>query len=372
MKVIVISSAPFVAFGNSFQAYSPYIKEMEIWARHSGQIAFACPFLHHDDGTLLTDVSFPVARVFRLRGFDVKSIAGILKAIFFLPFNIFQLFRAMAWADHIHLRCPGNLSLLGCIVQIFFPKKPKTAKYAGNWDPNSPQPLSYRLQKKILNSQTLTKNIKVLVYGRWEGASKNIVPFFTATYRESEKLPVVQKDVSGKLQFLFVGTLSSGKRPLYALRLIAELRDAGFDAAIDFYGSGAEHSSLESEIAGLGLSQQAILRGNRHSDEIRKAYRESHFLILPSKSEGWPKVVAEAMFWGCVPIASAVSCVPFMLGFGERGIILEMSVEDDVLKIRSVLENPAAYADKVAKSVAWSRQFTLDLFENQIKEMLRS
>jgi hypothetical protein len=26
---------------------------------------------------------------------------------------------------------------LGCIVSDFFPNKPKTAKYAGNWDPKS-------------------------------------------------------------------------------------------------------------------------------------------------------------------------------------------------------------------------------------------
>ena len=82
--------------------------------------------------------------------------------------------------------------MLGCFIQILFPNKPKTAKYAGNWDPKSSQPTSYRIQKWILNNTILTKNMQALVYGEWEGNSKNIKPFFTATYQEKEKVEAMQ------------------------------------------------------------------------------------------------------------------------------------------------------------------------------------
>src|SRR5690606_34200508 len=49
---------------------------------------------------------------------------------------------------------------------------------------------------------------------------------------------------------------------------------------------------------------------------------DSHFLILASKSEGWPKAVAEAMFFGCILIVTPVSCVPWMLNYGSRGILI--------------------------------------------------
>lgn len=76
--------------------------------------------------------------------------------------------------------------MLGCLVQIFFPKKIKTAKYAGNWDPEAKQPLSYRIQRWVLSNTFLTRNIQVLVYGEWKQQTKNIKPFFTATYSKSE------------------------------------------------------------------------------------------------------------------------------------------------------------------------------------------
>jgi len=53
----------------------------------------------------------------------------------------------MKSANHIHLRCPGNIGLLACLIQILFPNTPKTSKYAGNWDPNAKQPFTYKIQK---------------------------------------------------------------------------------------------------------------------------------------------------------------------------------------------------------------------------------
>ena len=70
------------------------------------------------------------------------------------------------------------MGLIGAIVNILFPNKQKTAKYAGNWDPKSKQPWSYRLQKWILSNTFLTKNMQVLVYGEWPNQTKNIKPFF--------------------------------------------------------------------------------------------------------------------------------------------------------------------------------------------------
>jgi glycosyltransferase involved in cell wall biosynthesis len=95
-------------------------------------------------------------------------------------------------------------------------------------------------------------------------------------------------------------------------------------------------------------------------------------VVLPSESEGWPKVIAEGMFWGCLPIATRVSCLPNMLDNGNRGLLLDMNFDKDVHQILTLLENLEAYADKVQKSILWSRKYTLDLFENEIKALIHS
>jgi len=283
-----------------------------------------------------------------------------------------KIYSAMKAADHIHLRCPGNIGLLGCLIQILFPSKPKTAKYAGNWDPKAKQPFTYRLQKWILSNTFLTRNMQVLVYGKWENSSKNSKPFFTASYFEKDKIEVKPRTFVDKIAFLFVGTLSNGKQPLYAIQLVEQLQKDGNAVELILYGEGSERTMLEQYISDNELQEYIFLKGNQNQEIIREGYLEHHFLILPSLSEGWPKVVAEAMFWGCMPIASKVSCVPNMLDNGDRGILLDLILQNDVQKIQAILDNTVLYQDKVSKAINWSRKYTMDVFESEIKLLLQS
>jgi hypothetical protein len=49
-----------------------------------------------------------------------------------------HIFVAKKNADHIHLRCPGNIGLLG-FINIFSFKKAKP-QICWNWDPKAKQP----------------------------------------------------------------------------------------------------------------------------------------------------------------------------------------------------------------------------------------
>lgn len=371
MRLAVISSAPLVEKNATLFAYSPYVKELDVWTKHSHEIAFMCPLWRNDKGLLISEITFPVAKHFRAREFNIKSVKNLIFAVRYSFLNFYNIYRAMRWAEHIHLRCPGNVGLMGCLVQILFPGKPKTAKYAGNWDPKSKQPWSYNLQKWILNNTFLTHNMTVLVYGSWSGASKNIKPFFTASYSDAQKELVPPRTILNQpIRFMFVGTLSPGKRPLYAIELVNNLIKKGIDATLDIYGQGSEHSTLSDYIEKHQLEQRVRLLGNHPSEVITDAYKRNHFLILPSKSEGWPKVVAEAMFWGCVPLSTSISCVPEMLGNGSRGILLDVMVDEDSRKLTELLADEQKYNQMTTEAVAWSRQFTTDVFEHEIANLL--
>lgn len=370
MRLLVVSAAPLIPSNNGWKAYGPYVKEMAIWAKHTDTIQFCCPVWETDRGLLVAQIPFETASPVVLKEFNVTSIKEVLRAIIAGLLNLWLIVSAMRNADHIHLRCPGNIGLLGCVAQIFFPNTPKTAKYAGNWDPKAKQPLSYRIQKWILSNTFLTRNIQVLVYGEWEGSSANIKPFFTASYCESDKQAIPSKHLQGKIQMLFVGTLSEGKRPMYAVRLVEQLLHLGYPVRLDLYGEGSERNVLTDYVQDKGLQDSIVLHGNQTADTIRKAYQESHFLLLPSKSEGWPKVVAEAMFWGCVPLATSISCVPSMLCHGERGLLLSTDLMQDTELVATLLANETAYLTMAEKALSWSRYYTLDVFEMEIQQLL--
>ncbi|WP_136669298.1 glycosyltransferase [Flavobacterium sp. H122] len=372
MKFLIVTNAPIIQKHNENFAYSPYVNEMIIWAKHIEKIAFCCPRWKNEKGLLISKIPFQVNNFFWLSDFDIKSFKSIIKAIVGIPVNFLIIFRAMLWADHIHLRCPGNIGLLACFVQILFPFKKKTAKYAGNWDPKAKQPWTYRLQKWILSNTFLTRNMQVLVYGEWPCQTKNIKPFFTASYSIKDlKETVQERKLDSKINFLFVGTLSPGKRPIYAIKLIQKLKNEGFDIHLSVLGDGKEKGKIVRYIEENNLKESITLHGNKTSEEVKIWYLKSDFLILPSKSEGWPKVVAEAMFWGCVPLATSISCVPYMLDYGKRGGLLRLELDNDVKMILELMKNHEKYDEMSKNALGWSRKYTTEYFESEIVNLVR-
>ena len=372
MKFAIITHAFHKEKGNKIFAYEPYVKEMNIWGKYVNEFRILAP-ISVEDVTNIEKFYFHSKIVInKIPAFNFLNLKNIIKGLFVIPIIIFKMFKVMFWAEHIHLRCPGNIGLLGCFVQIFFPFKPKTVKYAGNWDPKSKQPISYRIQKWILSNTFLTKNCKVLVYGEWKNQSKNIVPFFTASYTRKEIEEIPKKDLSGTIKFIFVGAFSKGKQPLLCVKTIQSLYNKGYNVSLNMFGNGLEFSKVENYIKLNKLNEIVKLNGNQPKDVIKAAYQYSHFLLFISKSEGWPKVVAESMFWKCLPISTDVSCVKAMLAHGERGSVLNSNSKIDIIEkeIISYIKNKELYQKKVLEAQKWSHNFTLDSFEEAIKRTL--
>ncbi len=370
MKFVIISHVEHSQEEGMIYGYGPYVKEMNLWLNYVDEVRIVAPIRKGEPDPI--DLAYQHDNIIfdAVPSFNLLTFGSKLKTLFTLPFIFIRIFWAMAWAEHIHLRCPGNMGLLGAVAQLFFPWKMKTVKYAGNWDPNSQQPFTYRLQKKIISNPQISKNMKVLVYGKWPKQSENIVEFFTATYHEDEKEEVKSRDLEGKINLLFVGALSPGKRPLIAVQAVHELRNNNINAYLDLMGEGNQRAILEAYIKENNLTEYVTLHGNQNSDFVKEKFKTSHFLVLMSKSEGWPKVVAEAMFWGCVPITTNVSCVNYMIGEGSRGALVEPNAKAVSHAIQAYVKKPENFQHTSIDAMTWSRQFTLESFEKAIKGLL--
>lgn len=371
MKFGILTHTTHKVKDENIYAYEPYIREMNLWIKHVDKVKVLAPCT--ETKLLPIDAAYTKENIVlkKVPAFNIISVKNAVSTIFKIPFIIVSIFNVCFWADHIHIRCPGNIGLLASFVQIFFPRKKKTVKYAGNWDPNSKQPFSYRLQKRILSNTFLTRNCKVLVYGDWKHQTKNIVPFFTASYLNAEIVKTTPKELIPPFQVVYVGTLSENKRPFLTIRSIHQLMMAGHNVELNMYGEGPERDRIEAYITENELHNHIFLHGNQPKDIIKKAYIDAHFIVFISKSEGWPKVVAEAMFWGCLPIVSKVSCVPYMINEDKRGTLVNDTVEDIMKAFNMYINNKTMYNQSISEAKKWSRQFTLDKFEMEISNLLK-
>lgn len=370
MKIAVITHVAHLKRGNHYYAYSPYVTEMNLWLSNADEVQLIAPLSNNSVSSIHASYNHQLIHLKEIPNFNWLNWNTKITSIQPIITTVINLYKAMRWADHIHVRCPGNVGLLGTIVQIAFPQKRKTVKYAGNWDPNSKQPWSYRLQQWILSNTLLSKNIQVLVYGNWPRQSKNIVPFYTASYHASAITPIAPLSLNFPLQFIYAGTLTANKRVLLSLQVVEQLKKKGHRVQFHIYGDGPERSTLENFILDTNLQDCVQLYGNVTKETLLTAYQKSHFLLFFSQSEGWPKTVAEAMFWGCLPITTPVSCVPMMLDKGHRGSLVLPDVTTIVASIESYLTNETLYQQKVKAASQWSQQFTLEKMETEIQKLL--
>ncbi|WP_308992636.1 glycosyltransferase family 4 protein [Mariniflexile litorale] len=370
MIFAIITHVPHCTSKSEYFAYAPYVREMNLWLKYIDKTIIVAPKTKEKPSTidmayLHNNIQFSTISSIQFTSFK-NSFLSVIK----IPIIVWAIFKACKKADHIHLRCPGNIGMLGCFVQILFPKKSKTAKYAGNWDPKAKQPLSYKIQKWILSNTFLTKNMQVLVYGNWKNQTKNIKPFFTASYSNYEIEIPIERDYSNELKFVYIGALVEGKRPLLAIQIVEALVKEGKQAHLNMYGDGILKEQLQQYVCSNHLEKFIKLHGNQEKTILIEALKNAHFLVLLSKSEGWPKAIAEAMFFGTIPISTSVSCIPFMLKEGERGIIIKPELASALNHINKAINNTASLKRMSKLASNWSQHYTLEVFEEEIYKLL--
>ncbi len=85
-------------------------------------------------------------------------------------------------------------------------------------------------------------------------------------------------------------------------------------------GGGEEHEALTRQSRGLGLDDRVRITG--WTDQVRDFLSRGDIFVLPSRSEGFPLAIVEAMLAGLPVVASGVGGVPEAVRDGETGLLV--------------------------------------------------
>jgi glycosyltransferase involved in cell wall biosynthesis len=120
----------------------------------------------------------------------------------------------------------------------------------------------------------------------------------------------------------------------------------------------------------LGISEQVCFHGYLPRSELDSFYARAHFLLLPSRSEGWPKVLSEAMAYGVVPLVSDVSSIPQNLAEIGCGVALPGTATGlYVAEILDYLMRPERWSSESQNGRQASRRFTYEAFGANLNRM---
>jgi len=114
---------------------------------------------------------------------------------------------------------------------------------------------------------------------------------------------------------LFVGSLSPVKGVDILLKAFDHVRRKRERMPLlTLLGSGPMRWTIERQLADAGLRDAVKLPGHRERNEVALWMNAANLLVLPSRNEGCPNVVLEALSCGTPVVASRVGAVPDLLG----------------------------------------------------------
>jgi glycosyltransferase involved in cell wall biosynthesis len=120
---------------------------------------------------------------------------------------------------------------------------------------------------------------------------------------------------SDAFHLVMVGSLAQlYKGPDVAIRALALCVRAGWNMFLTIVGDGKFRSSLEQQAEQLGLSERVVFRGQLPQGEAVHAELDgADLFVMPSRTEGLPRSLIEAMARGLPCIGSTVGGIPELL-----------------------------------------------------------
>ena len=280
--------------------------------------------------------------------------------------------KALAQSDYFQFRAPTGIGVFVIPYLVFFSQKKGWFKYAGNWKQEQ-APLAYSFQRWLLKKQKR----KVTINGSWAGQPKQCLTFENPCLTLEEvaigKTLAASKnlDVSA-VRFCFVGRLEEAKGLGLLITAFKGLtpEEKARIQEITIVGDGKAKQHYINSTIDSGLP--FVFSGFLARKEVHEIYKKSHAILLPSASEGFPKVIAEAMNYGCLPLVSNVSSIGHYVQNEYNGFLLDtITVESILNTIRKLLGIDAkVFNAMLHNQTTTENKFTYTYYNKRITDAL--
>jgi len=364
--LVVSDTALFEKEGKTY-GFGPVVKELEAMLDLFKQITwigFKRQDQHSNDSFLpVPSEKIEVVFLDPVGGTTVRDKLSVVKKY---PFMWNVIDSEIKKHTYIHCRAPSNPAFIAMQLSKKYPKKQFWFKYAGTWVEGAPW--FYSLQRRLLKKTSA--NCIVTVNGDWKQQSSRILSFenpcLTKKDRETGKENVKNRQYAQSKKYCFVGGLNENKGILLLLQALEKIESDLF-SELHIVGDGPLMELVRSKT--LELNHKIVLHGALTRKQVFAVYKECHFIILPSKSEGFPKVIGEAMNFGCIPIVSNISCINQYVVDETNGFLIEPSTVKTIKKAiqRSCLVSEEKFNDIISLNFNLAEKFTYSHYMERIQ-----
>lgn len=185
---------------------------------------------------------------------------------------------------------------------------------------------------------------------------------------------VVHPDGAGRFSVLYTGRLAFEKDLHLLIEAFARVADEFPDWDVRLIGNGPEEAALVQQVERLGLADRVVFAGALASLEaVFEAYLKAHLFVLPSRAEGCPLSLREAMAHG-LPVIGFESCsgTNDIIVHGTNGLLAQSDDKVAGLEhaLRALMSNADARKTMGRQGMADVCQYAADVIHAQWERLL--
>jgi glycosyltransferase involved in cell wall biosynthesis len=174
----------------------------------------------------------------------------------------------------------------------------------------------------------------------------------------------VKKNTSNKL--LYIGIIDNNKNLFYTFNILKRLIEKNYNYTIDVLGGFSNDvikNIILKQVENLGIQKNVNFRGWVNKLEVIHYLKNNDILVVSSKHESLPMVIAESMASSKVVVCSDVGGIPEMILDTKTGFLHQLSNPESIYQILTLLYNNNKLINEIGMN---AKEYALNNFHCSI------
>ena len=298
-----------------------------------------------------------------------------LRFPFWLMRNFPRIWSACRQADGIHAAIPGDVGTIGMVLGKLL-GKPLFVRYCGNWLVS--KTAAERFWKRSMRRLDRAHQVMLATGGSPslpEADAPHIHWIFATSLDRAQMAELrgtCRKHPGKAPNLILVGRQEIEKGTGILIDCLPSLLRDFPDLTLTVIGDGGGLPAFKSQAEQLGLGERITFCGKLPHPQVIEKLRKAHLFCFPTfASEGFPKVVLEALACGLPVVTTKVSALPMVIGQGGGRLMQEAAPEACLEAIQHILQSPETYVKYSQEALEVASQYSLEAWRDQIGEHLK-
>jgi glycosyltransferase involved in cell wall biosynthesis len=304
----------------------------------------------------------------------LSGLKSKLNFPFWLMRNSKTIWREIRRADAVHAPIPGDVGTVGILFALL-QRKPLFVRHCGNWLVQ--RTAAEQFWKWIMERFAGGRNVMFATGGTDEAPSKrnsSIKWIFSTSLRQDEMENMIARKLpdNGELKLITACRVEDRKGVDIVIESLPLILKKFPNATLDIVGDGSMLGKLKARAKNLNIEKKITFHGKvKHFKVIELMKQADVFCFPTSASEGFPKVVVEALACGLPVITTKVSVLPRLIGNGAGVLLDQPTMENLAGAVKEICSDAEKYNQMSSQAIATAQRYSLENWRDFIGENLR-